>query len=212
MGYDQLPYIACYYNVACQFFTNAIARWADHWPELLKVLEIIIPLINKMHVYGHKLQCLYGLNPCYIEWQGRTHGEGIETTWAKLNLFMKSLREMGGPNRHDTLNDICNAYNLDKVRTLGKQLYLFTLLLEGTEMCVATKLKDNLSEAREVAPVKRANWEALTQNAKPELVREWLKMPTTVSIDSKGNVHSVYKAKTSSCELPFIINESPLLR
>ena len=109
------------YNIACQFKVK-FHKWMV---ELLKDVHIPDNMsmdwgIPKCHCPMHKVPCqaphLLNLKPGV----GRTDGEGLERSWAEMNLVANSMKEMGPDSCHNTLNDHFGHHNWHKKVHLGK--------------------------------------------------------------------------------------------
>jgi hypothetical protein len=113
------------YNVACQYYVNLKARFADNFPDLADFIDLMRLLVPKMHLDGHKVDCRYRFSLNYFKGAGRGHGEGIEASWAESKQSGGSTRQMNHGHRHDTLNDFHNYWNWTKLQGLGTS-FLFS--------------------------------------------------------------------------------------
>ncbi|KAK0438387.1 hypothetical protein EV421DRAFT_1738444 [Armillaria borealis] len=112
------------YDIACQWNINFKKRMAE-LPSHLRLrggvgLSCGVP---KLHAKAHKLacQCEYAIG--IQDGTGRTDGEGIERTWAIVNVIAFSTKEMGPRSRHDTLDDHFAYHNFLKLVGLGHMLH-----------------------------------------------------------------------------------------
>lgn len=108
------------YDISCQWFRNLLHRvkqLPDHLSKHIMTL-IIDAVVPKLHIRGHKVVCWapFGLN--YRPGVGRTDGEGIERRWSETNGAAANTKEMREGHRQDTLDDICNDSNYQKVKNL----------------------------------------------------------------------------------------------
>ena len=75
--------------------------------------------VPKVHYEGHgenhEHLCLN-----YLPHVGRSYGEGIESSWAHMNLVSTSTKEMAPSVRREALDDHWNAWNWQKTRRFGK--------------------------------------------------------------------------------------------
>jgi glucan biosynthesis protein len=80
-------------------------------------IETAIP---KFHLPAHKAEChsQYSLN--YRLGVGRTDGEAPERVWVATNGAANSTKEMKEGHRHDTLDDVINDINWQKISRLGE--------------------------------------------------------------------------------------------
>ncbi|KAF8584062.1 hypothetical protein K439DRAFT_1346986, partial [Ramaria rubella] len=106
-------------TVACQFIINLAARFQEHFPCQVDIITCLTTLIPKMHIRGHKDDCLYWFSfnstPCV----GRTHEESLETPWSENNQAGASTREMNAGHRQDTLNNLFSDWNWLKVQGMS---------------------------------------------------------------------------------------------
>ncbi|THH16521.1 hypothetical protein EUX98_g9291 [Antrodiella citrinella] len=68
----------------------------------------------------------------YVQWVGRTYGEGIESAWHVFNSVSMATREMGPAMRHEVLNDHWGSWNWEKI--LGFGLLMSKSFLEAQDM------------------------------------------------------------------------------
>ena len=111
----RLPWIVISYDIECNHCVNRVKRFAEHFPELLDVVQRIKGCIPKAHLRNHKDDCQYRYSFNYTDGVGRTCGEGIEIGWVEENQTSGSTKEMNAGRRHDTLDDFNNYYNWEKV-------------------------------------------------------------------------------------------------
>ncbi|KAJ7494547.1 hypothetical protein B0H11DRAFT_2155926 [Mycena galericulata] len=113
-----LKYIS--YDICCQWSKNLIERLKKLPNNIrLTIVMVLVFLIPKLHIYGHKLLCqlLFSLN--FTLGSARTDGEGIERPWANIGPVATSTREMGPGSRQDTLEDHWAHWNWVKLIGLG---------------------------------------------------------------------------------------------
>lgn len=84
---------------------------------LLSKVKYAVP---KFHLYAHKLACQIQFSFLWLIGAAATDGEGCERVWAGANPAASSLREMGPGSMHDTMDDMCGAWNWKKTCTLRK--------------------------------------------------------------------------------------------
>ncbi|PPQ77173.1 hypothetical protein CVT26_008093 [Gymnopilus dilepis] len=112
------------YDVACQWFTNLLARIEGHWPESIKPRSTItlIPAIPKLHEPMHQQQNhqVYSLN--FIKGVGLSDCECPERVWAPHNALSNSTKTQGPGSRHDVLDDHFHFWNWLKYIGLGRTL------------------------------------------------------------------------------------------
>ena len=107
------------YDVACQYYVHLRARFESSFPDLADVIDLMYLLVPKKHLDGHIDRCKYRFSLNYTDGVGRSHGEGIEPSWAESKQSGGSTRQMNHGHRHDTINDLHNYWNWNKLRGLG---------------------------------------------------------------------------------------------
>ncbi|KAK0476553.1 hypothetical protein EDD18DRAFT_1115322 [Armillaria luteobubalina] len=110
------------YDIACQWKINFFDRmraFSKDW-QIPDDIEVHFG-IPKCHCKGYKrvCQCCYSMN---IQRVGQMDGEGIERTWAEVNMVANSTKEMGPGNRFDRLDEQFVRHNWKKVIGLGRLL------------------------------------------------------------------------------------------
>ncbi|PPQ98101.1 hypothetical protein CVT26_003271 [Gymnopilus dilepis] len=110
------------YDVACQYYVHLRARFESSFPDLADVIDLMYLLVPKKHLDGHIDRCKYRFSLNYTDGVGRSHGEGIEPSWAESKQSGGSTRQMNHGHRHDTINDLHNYWNWNKLRGLGRSL------------------------------------------------------------------------------------------
>ncbi|KAJ7824872.1 hypothetical protein B0H14DRAFT_2369302 [Mycena olivaceomarginata] len=110
--------LAISYDIACQWKINLPSRAAKiaettDLSTRLDQYEIRYAL-PVWHAAVHEVTCQTQNSLSYTEGMGRTDGEGIERTWAVLNLLGFSTKEMGNGARHDTIEDKVDHLNFEK--------------------------------------------------------------------------------------------------
>ncbi len=119
--YERLTRIMVGYDIACAYCKNILRRFRDNFSDGNQdLLDIIVWLVPKMHVLGHKDFCRLFHSYNYTSGCGRTDGEGAERVWSEDIDNAKSTREMSNGHRHDALNDQHMAMNFTKLVGLGK--------------------------------------------------------------------------------------------
>ncbi|KAK7027953.1 hypothetical protein VNI00_015036 [Paramarasmius palmivorus] len=110
------------YDVVCQFRVNLPERFQLQFPDLAPVIEVMRTLIPKMHLYGHVEPCKYKYSLNFYPSSGRTHGEGIETSWSESKQAGGSTRQMNHGHRHDKIIDNHNEWNWVKLMDMAASL------------------------------------------------------------------------------------------
>jgi hypothetical protein len=115
------------YDIACQFKVKFHERMAKlpkdiHIPDNVS-MDWGIP---KCHCPMHKVRCQAPHSLNLKPGVGRTYGEGIEWSWAEMNLVANSTKEMGPGSRHDTLDDHFGHHNWRKKVRLGTFPHVFS--------------------------------------------------------------------------------------
>ncbi|KIM35196.1 hypothetical protein M413DRAFT_79608 [Hebeloma cylindrosporum] len=107
------------YDVARQYYVYLKSCCQANFPDLADVIDIIYLLVPKKHLDGHKEDCKYRFSLNYTEGVGRSHGEGIEASWAESKQSGGSTCQINHSHCHDTINDLHNYWNWNKLRGLG---------------------------------------------------------------------------------------------
>ncbi|KAI1788508.1 hypothetical protein LXA43DRAFT_974763 [Ganoderma leucocontextum] len=105
------------YDVICMSERHILERWQAFFPDFVPILENLLCLLPRMHMYAHKDLCQAVYSLAYSAGFGLTHGEGVETPWAEFNIAGLPTREMTAGGREDALNSLFNHWNWAK--TLG---------------------------------------------------------------------------------------------
>lgn len=111
------------YDIACQFSKNFKKRLPD-FPPCMRLdqarCDSLHWAIPKKHwpVHGAKDHSRYSLN--YLPYSGRTYGEGIESSWAHINLVSMSTKEMALSFRQETLDGHWGLWNWQKTIRFGE--------------------------------------------------------------------------------------------
>lgn len=130
LKFARAPSVLVTYDIVCQWHKN-LAKRLELVPEereiyggAAKMLGLLLRdqavfCVPKFHLYTHKPICqlLYALG--YTNGAGTTDGEGPERVWSGTNGAASSLREMGPGTMHDTMDDICGAWNWQKLCGIG---------------------------------------------------------------------------------------------
>lgn len=122
------------YDVICMFLRNLVSRFRDNFPELVPIVEDLLCCLPKFHSHAHKELCQIVYALCYTAGFGLTHGEGVETPWAELNIAGLPTREMTAGARHDALNDLFNFWNREKLEKIGMHVIIPLLLLSHAHL------------------------------------------------------------------------------
>ena len=108
------------YDVACQYQIHLKERFVKNIPPLADIIDLILMLVPKKHLDGHKDHCKYRFSLNYTDGVGRGTGEGIEQSWSESKQSGGSTRQMNHGHRHDTLNDLHSYWNWNKLRSQGQ--------------------------------------------------------------------------------------------
>lgn len=111
------------YDIACQFSKN-FGKRNQTFPPCMRLsnerAQEIRWAIPKAHYEGHgenhEHLCLN-----YLQYVGRSYGEGIESQWAHMNPTSMSTKEMAPSVRRETLDDHWSSWNWRKTCGLGEQ-------------------------------------------------------------------------------------------
>lgn len=82
----------------------------------IKHVQFVLPV---WHAAAHVKTCEKAYSLKYKDGVGKVDGEGIERTWAALNPFANSTKEMGSGRREDFLDDAIGAMNFEKCIQMG---------------------------------------------------------------------------------------------
>ncbi|THH18836.1 hypothetical protein EUX98_g8889 [Antrodiella citrinella] len=107
------------YDIACQYSKKFRQRVKAFPPEMRLSEDIDVRFaIPKKHFVVHGANhSKYSLN--YLQWVGRTYGEGVESAWHVFNSVSMATREMGPAMRHEVLNDHWGSWNWEKILNFG---------------------------------------------------------------------------------------------
>jgi hypothetical protein len=108
------------YDVACQYMTHLAERMHKHFPSISPSVSRMLALVPKLHLAGHNEDCGYRWSLNFTLGAGRTSGELIETVWSELNQANGSTKEMTHGHRHDTLDDLYDDWNWNKLQNISK--------------------------------------------------------------------------------------------
>ncbi|KAL0565932.1 hypothetical protein V5O48_016083 [Marasmius crinis-equi] len=111
------------YDIACQWKTYFFDRMKTY-PEYMQLPQSmqIKFKVPKFHLVSHVTKCLAPFSFNYTEGAAKTDGEGVERTWAWLNTSSRSLSMMSLGGRWDTMDDLANFWNYEKMLTLDNSL------------------------------------------------------------------------------------------
>ena len=118
------------YDIACQWHKNLKRRLESYDKEriiyegAMKMLDLILTnqavfCVPKFHLYAHKLLCQISYALGWTVGTGVMDGEGPERCWSGTNGAASSLREIGPGTMRNTMDDICGAWNWQKVCNIG---------------------------------------------------------------------------------------------
>lgn len=119
------------YDIACKYSINFWARVSEGVAPLLepmiRMVLLIIWLVPKFHLNGHKKECMDKFSFNFTKWVGRMSGELVETPWAALNWLKYSSRKMLAGARVDLLSDHFNEWNWSKNINAGQYDFFISL-------------------------------------------------------------------------------------
>lgn len=118
-GREDHEQCAMTYDVMCISIQHIIDRWKEYFPAFVSMLENLLCLLPRMHMYAHKDLCQAVYSLAYSEGFGLTHREGVETPWAEFNFAGLFTREMSGGGCEDALNSVFNYWNWSKILSMG---------------------------------------------------------------------------------------------
>ncbi|PBK60419.1 hypothetical protein ARMSODRAFT_841030, partial [Armillaria solidipes] len=99
------------YDVVCQYHAKLHQCFKANFINVADIIDIILCLVPKMHLDRHIERCKYKFSLNYTKGMARSHGEGIEQSWAETKQSGGSTRQMNHSHRHDKLNDFHNFWN-----------------------------------------------------------------------------------------------------
>ncbi|KAK0467546.1 hypothetical protein IW261DRAFT_1426486 [Armillaria novae-zelandiae] len=124
------------YDIACQYHVKLCKHFVDNFIDLADIINIILCLVLKMHLDGHIEKCKYKFSLNYVKGMGRSHGEGIEASWAETKQLGGSTRQMNHGHCHNKLNDFHNYWNWVKAENMmsgrGSMRHASTILASET--------------------------------------------------------------------------------
>ena len=105
------------YDIACQWSCNFEKCVNENVPPNIRINLASVSIcyaIPKKHYRIHSANhSRWSLS--YLDYVGRTYGEGIESQWAHMNPISLSAREMSPAQRRDVLNDHWGAWIWQKI-------------------------------------------------------------------------------------------------
>lgn len=115
---SSLLWIIFLYDIACQYWINLIKRFTTSFSQQVPTATRLRYGVGKMHIQGHKDNCMYRFSLNYMQCCRRTPGEMVETCWVEGNQTGASTREMNAGHRHDMLDDFHGDWNWRKVQKM----------------------------------------------------------------------------------------------
>lgn len=107
------------YDIACQFSKNIKARFSEepfvNTPGIGDMVDMLVHLVPKLHLEGHKSDCKYCYSLNYTRSCCRVDGEAIERAWAENKAIGSSSKEMNHGHRHEVLTALFNDWNWSKM-------------------------------------------------------------------------------------------------
>ncbi|KAF7323994.1 CxC2 domain-containing protein [Mycena kentingensis (nom. inval.)] len=91
------------YDIACEYIIHLRDRFAEHFPDLVDLVERIRWGIPALHVQGHQDSCTYRFGTAYMECVGHFHGESAEQYWPEANQLGPQVRQMNTGYRQELL-------------------------------------------------------------------------------------------------------------
>lgn len=180
------------YDIACQYERNFWSRFKAR-PQFLNAptrigLKFLVP---KFHLPAHQESCRYHYSLNFAKGVGRTCGEGIERTWAKLNLLSGSTSRMTFAGREDTLNNQCNDLNWKKTCHMGLLLFP-SFLPHHTHISTGTTLLQRLENGRKMEAKHKLIYDELKESLEDSKAEvrfafyyclDWQRIPTGMDWD-----------------------------
>ncbi|KAI0037995.1 hypothetical protein FA95DRAFT_1506217, partial [Auriscalpium vulgare] len=173
------------YDIACSFSRNFAFRMA-RYPQALGVFDSldINWAVPKFHLVAHGPKCQEEFSYNEMFGVGRTHGESIESGWADLNPVALSTREMGGPQRHESLDDILGAFNWRKTIKLGTRSR--GLDNECADNVSGLALKKSLKAAHLALATHKPKFDEMSQHIPIALREQWFEMMRVYDSNKKA--------------------------
>ncbi|KZV64562.1 hypothetical protein PENSPDRAFT_563932, partial [Peniophora sp. CONT] len=174
MKHSRAPSVMVTYDIACQWHKKLkdrlekIPEQREVYTGAMAMVELIVKdqtvfCVPKFHLYAHRVLCQVSYAIGWTIGTGALDGEGPERCWSGTNGAASSLREMGPGTMHDTMDDICGAWNWAKVCGIGwvglsLSERMWRAVLEGrTQSAIFTEFTDAL------------------KSEEPEAVEKWMK-------------------------------------
>ncbi|KAJ7051625.1 hypothetical protein C8F01DRAFT_1066754 [Mycena amicta] len=161
------------YDIACEYVIHLHERFAQHFPDLVHLVDRIRWGIPALHVQGHQESCTYLFGTAYMDCVGHFHGESAEQYWPEANQLGPHVRQMNHGHRQDTLINHHGDWNWKKT------------------MALARTLSDDLALAKSNYSKKRTHLVGLSASFRDQL-SDWRAKPRT-SVKVGKDVVSVYK-------------------
>lgn len=201
LGAKYIRRVVLTYDIACQFSINIRKRFAElpfsETPSIGDLVDMIVFLVPKLHLDGHKSDCKYRWSLNYTKCCCRTDGEGIERAWADNKQMGSSSKEMNHGHRHEVLIGLFNDWNRMKMANMCKfpaPLLVYSTL---TIMLKATYLSTHLKKGIKACDRKMSEYVDASIRAGREYVAVWSKESTEPFEIKKGVWTSVYRYRDS---------------
>ena len=127
------------YDLAClhsKNFAKRVQAYPHHFRDIFSRFNFQFA-VPKKHLPAHgPNHSHFSLN--FLQWVGRTYGEGIESGWSHMNPISMSTREMAPATRHEVIDLHWSAWNHMKIIHFGTCILCFILLLlilQQTRIC-----------------------------------------------------------------------------
>lgn len=112
---DSILLVLVLYDIWCHYSIHLPTRFQNSPNLSLPDGLTITGGIDQFHVHGHKSECYPRYSPNFIPGAGVQVGDIIETLWVNTNQISDSTRGMSSGHRQETIDDIMNDSNWNKL-------------------------------------------------------------------------------------------------
>jgi hypothetical protein len=203
-GAKAIKRIVLTYDISCQFSKKLKERFTEEpfvsTPNISHIVDMLVPLVPKLHLDGHKSDCKYRYSLNYTKCCGRVDGEGIERAWAENKQIGSSAKEMNHGHRHEVLTAQFNDWNWMKMLNTRMLYSSFFISVCLSPWFIATYLSSQLKKNRTARDTKLAEFLQHSVNCGRENVDVWENQSTEPNLNNKGEWTSVYRHASGKCE------------
>lgn len=131
--YLELDLLIAMYDIICQYIINLDKRLtAEFTDEMIEELESIISAalpqihagVGKYHLAMHTKECQKKFSLHLLPGACMDDGEWDERHWGIISPLSRRLKEMSVGHREDTLNDLTDDQNVQRIHKMSEYLFL----------------------------------------------------------------------------------------